>query len=85
MQIFRCVTVFTEHSDAKTDKTLFVILGFRGEVADNCALQGYYAASSGNCHCLLHNNPEKHSSQDLFLSAYTPARPPLLVIRSLLR
>jgi len=74
--------VFTEHSDAKTNKTLFVISGFRREVADNCALQGYYAASSGSCHYLLRNKPDEHSSQDLFLSDYTPARPPLLVIRS---
>jgi len=81
--MFRCIMVFTEHSDAKTNKILFVISGFRLEVAENCVLQGYYAASSVLCyHYWLRNNPEERSSQDLFLSDYTPARLPLLVIRS---
>ena len=82
--MFRCIMVFAEHSDAKTNKILFLISSFR-RVADNCALQGYYAASSGNFHYSLRNNPEEHSSQDLFLSDYTPARLHLLVIRSWLR
>jgi len=42
---------------------LCVISGFRREVAENCALLGYYAASSGrNYHCSLRNNPEERSS-----------------------
>jgi hypothetical protein len=77
--------VFTQRSDAKANKILFVISGFR-RVADNCALQGYYAASSVICyHYWLRDNPEQRSSQDLFLSNYTPARLPPLVIRSWLR
>jgi hypothetical protein len=44
------------------------ISGFRREVAENCALLGYYAASSGNfsCHYSLRNNPEEQSSQRKF-------------------
>jgi len=33
--------------------SLYVISGFRLEVAENCALLGNYAASSGNCLALL--------------------------------
>jgi hypothetical protein len=44
------------------------ISGFRREVAENCALLGYYAASSGNFsyHYSLRNNPEEESSQRKF-------------------
>jgi len=34
--------------------------------SDNSTLLGYYAASSGNYHYLLHNNPEEHSSHLLW-------------------
>ena len=30
---------------------------------ENCAVPGYYAASSGNCHYPLRNIPEERSSQ----------------------
>jgi len=38
---------------------------FRREVAENCALLGYYAASSGNFfyHYLVRNSPEERSLQ----------------------
>ena len=47
-----------------------MISGFRREVAENCALLGYYAACSGNLlpgtvrkyHYALRNNPEEYSS-----------------------
>jgi hypothetical protein len=39
-----------------------MISGFHLEVAKNCDLLGYYAASSGKYHYLLHNNPEECSS-----------------------
>ena len=35
-----------------------MISGFCCEVAENCILLAYYAASSGNFHYLLRNNPE---------------------------
>jgi len=40
-----------------------MISGFRCEVAENCTLLAYYAASIGNFHYLLRNNPEEHISQ----------------------
>jgi hypothetical protein len=44
----------------KTDKIrIRVISSFCHEVAENCAFLGYYAASSGNYHYLLHNNPDE--------------------------
>jgi len=49
----------------KTDKIrIRVISSFRHEVAENCTLLGYYAASNGNFYCLLHNNMEEWSSQN---------------------
>jgi len=49
----------------KTDKIrISVISSFRHKVAENCFLLGYYAASSGNYHYLLHNNLEEWSSQN---------------------
>jgi len=47
-----------------------VISGFCREVTENCALLGYYTASSDNSlpvtvrkyHYALRNNPEEHSS-----------------------
>jgi hypothetical protein len=57
-----------------------VIEGFRREVNENCALMGYYTASSGNLlptfrdnlsirnyHCTLRNNPEECSSQEAYI------------------
>jgi hypothetical protein len=38
-----------------------VILGFRREVDENCALLGHYAASSGPL--LMRNDPEERSSK----------------------
>jgi len=44
------------------NKTLFfMISGFRREVAENCALLGYYTAISGKLHYSLRNNPEERS------------------------
>jgi hypothetical protein len=44
------------------------ISGFLCEVAENCALLDYYAASSGNFsyHHSLRNNPEEQGSQRKF-------------------
>lgn len=49
-----------------TNKTLWVILGFRREVAKNRTLPHYYAASIVviSYHCSLRNNAEECSSQD---------------------
>ena len=63
-------------------RLVFVILGFRHEVAENCALMGYHTASSGNFlpkfrdnmsirnyHCTLRNNAEDYSSQETYILA----------------
>ena len=34
--------------------------GFRGEIAENCAVTGYYAASSGNFVPTFRDNPSSH-------------------------
>jgi len=60
---------------------LYVISGFRREVEENCALLGFYAASSGNFlatfrdklsvrnyYYASRNNPEESSSQLILLS-----------------
>jgi len=48
-----------------------VVSGFRCEVVENCALQGYYAARSGNFlsnyQFSLGNNPDERSSQSMCL------------------
>jgi hypothetical protein len=46
------------------------ISGFRREVDENCAVLGYYVASSGNFyyHYWLRNDPEERSSQILSTS-----------------
>jgi hypothetical protein len=42
---------------------LCMISGFCHTVAENCALLGYYTASSHNYHYFLCNNPVEHNSQ----------------------
>jgi len=44
-----------------------VISGFCHERDENCAA-GYSEMSIRDCHYLLHNNPEEHSSQQSVLS-----------------
>jgi len=61
---------FLKHNNNNNNNS--VISGFSREVDKNCALLGYYAASSGNYYS-LRNSGEEHRSQDgycLFLSAY---------------
>jgi hypothetical protein len=43
------------------------ITGFHRVAAEMCILLGYYAASSGNFHCSLRNNPEERSYQNASL------------------
>ena len=52
-----------------------MISGFRHEVRENCAPLGYYVASGGNSlstfrnyHYSLRNNPEEHSSREIYLT-----------------
>jgi hypothetical protein len=57
-----------------------VISSFRREVDENCAVLGYYIATTGNFlpkfqdnlsisnyHCMLHNNSEKCSNQEAYI------------------
>jgi len=48
-----------------------VITGFRREADQNCAVVGYYAASSGNCSLTFPDNLSVPSSRVLTLEDYS--------------
>ena len=81
--MFPCIMVFTEPADAKTNKILFVISCFHLEVAENCVLQVYYAASSVICYYYCLRNSPKNAVLKTFSSPITRVQNfPLLVVRS---
>jgi hypothetical protein len=54
--ILHCQLIFLSYRRKQLSHLLRVISGFRREEDKNCALLGYYAASSGNFLLMFRNN-----------------------------